>query len=187
MAEAMTAPVDDLVFDDPDWDKFLADMEAAAPDDASQVDGRIDWWLEQLRANEVEEGRNVVVAKERHDMISDWFAGEAAKLERQRKYIVGHIGQLVPPSADAMVKEYGKKSRALPNGTVGYRARPDSVDISDPKEALAFAVTNNLPVKTTHSVSKTVLKDHAKATGEMDGLGWHMVPGTDEFFVKAAS
>ena len=183
----MTAPVDsDLVFEDPGWNKFLADMEAAVPDDASEVDSIIDWWLEQLRANEAEVKRNAAVAKSRREMISDWEAGEALRLEAQRKYFVGHIGQLAPSTADDTVTKYGKRSRALPHGTFGFRHSTDTIEIADPKAALAFAVTNNLAVKTVHSVSKTSLKDHATATGETEGDGWRMVIGADEFFVKAA-
>ena len=187
MAEAMTAPVDsDLVFDDPDWDAFVKTMEATWADGQADIDSRIDYYFEKIRESQAEIERNDEVAHRRTDIIADWCAGEKAKVERRIGHMTAMIGTLVPPSVDAMQAEYGKKSRALPNGTFGYRARPDSVDISDPKEALAFAVTNNLPVKTVHSVSKTSLKDHATATGETEGDGWRMVIGADEFFVKAA-
>ena len=86
----------------------------------------------------------------------------------------------------AFKAEYGKKSRTLAHGSFGFKRKTDSIEISDPKAALAFAVTNNLPVKTTHSVSKTSLKDHFMATGEEEGQGWRHVEGGDEFFVTPA-
>ncbi len=186
--EATTAPIEQeggLEFD-AEWASFVADMEATPADGLADTDSRIDWYFEKIRESQAEIARNDEVAHRRMDMIADWRAGENAKIERRISHMTAMIGTLVPPNVAAMQAEYSKKSRTLPNGSFGYRATPDSVDISDPQAALAFAVTNNLFVKSVHSVTKTALKNHAKATGEMEGEGWRMVRGSDEFFVKPA-
>ena len=172
---------------DAEWEAFVKEMEATSPDGLADVESRIDYYFEKMRECAAEIVRNDEVAHRRMDMIADWRAGENAKIERRISHMTAMIGTLVPASVAAMQTEYdGKKSRTLPNGSFGFRAKPNSIEIEDAKAALAFAVTNNLPVKTVHSVSKTSLKDHAKSTGEFDGPGWRMVPGSDEFFVKPA-
>ena len=183
--EAATAPTSEaeLELAGPDWAAFRAMMDETTAD-SDLV--RIDWLLEKVTALRAEIAENNAVADRRIAMQEDFRQGENAKIDRAITYWVGQIGQLATDDGDAFKAEYGKKSRTLAHGSFGFKRKTDSIEISDPKAALAFAVTNNLPVKTTHSVSKTSLKDHAASTGEMEGEGWRHVEGGDVFFATPA-
>ena len=181
--EATTVPLSEaeLELAGPDWDAFKAMMDDTTAD-SDLV--RIDWLLEKVTALKAEIAENDAVAKRRMEMQEDFRQGENAKIENAITYWVGQIGQLAPPSGEAMKAEYGKKSRTLANGSFGFKRRSERIEIDDEKAALAFAVKNHLPVRIVNSVTKTSLKDYAQSTGEMEGDGWRRIEAADEFFVK---
>lgn len=176
----------DLKIPDTEWDSFVASMEASACDGLEDTESRIDWYLESLCGLIAEAGHNRVVANERIERIRDWEAGESARLDRRREYLIGQIGMLAPPDAESMMEKHGKKSRTLPNGSFGYRQQPDTIQIDDAQHALNYARVEGLDIMVKESVSKTTLKAHAKSTGLLDGPGWHSETGLSEFYVKAA-
>ncbi len=159
-------------------------MEASGADGLADAEARIDWYLEKIREGNAEIQKNADVATRRVGMIEDWEAGERLKIDRRNSYLVGQIGMLAPATVEETEAEYGKKSRSLPHGTFGFRRMPDRIEIDDPKAALNFALTHGLEITVKESVSKTVLKTYVKDTGD-EGKGFHMVPGADEFYVKA--
>ncbi len=186
MEASMKEMETDVLEFDAEWDDFLIEMQSTHVSGTRDVDSIIDWHLEKLRANQAEVIRNRLVANQRVETIRDWEAGEFAKLDRQREYIVGQIGQLAPPTSEATVEEYGKKSRTLPNGSFGFRAKPDRIEIEDAEKALAYAKQEDLEITVRESVSKTVLKKWAQGMGVADGGGWRLEPGKPGFFVTPA-
>lgn len=176
----------DIVERDFEWEQFVKEMEAAGPDGLGDIDSRIDYYLEKIKDGNAEIERNRVTASIRLDTISDWLAGENAKIERRNSYLVGQIGMLAPPSAEDTVAEYGKKSRTLPNGSFGFKQKPGHVEIKDMGSAVRYALEMDLPTKIVETVSKTDLKTHARATGATEGEGWEWLPGTSDFFVSPA-
>lgn len=183
--EAMSAP--DIIGEaDSDLDEFMEriGLEAPAGDAQSDVDARIDYLLEQLAQIGEQIASNDDVARRRMDMIRDWQQGENAKLERKAEWLRGEVAALVP-GPDDFRRIYGKKSRTLPNGSVGYRASRDTVEITDASAALEYAREHGLEIRITERVNKTPLIEHAQQTGTMEGDGWEFVPGSDSFFVKA--
>lgn len=72
-----------LELPDADWLQFVAEMEAAGPDGLGDVDSRIDYYLEKMRDGVAEMERNTKTAVVRLDTITDWLAGENAKIERR--------------------------------------------------------------------------------------------------------
>ena len=178
--EAATSPAE-LELSGPDWSAFKTMMEDTTAD-SDLV--RIDWLLERVAGLHAQIAENNEIADRRIAMQEDFRQGENGKLDRAITYWVGQIGQLAPPSGEAMKSEYGQKSRELAHGKFGFKARPERIEIDDEKAALAFAVKNHLPVRIVNSVTKTSLKDHAAATGECEGDGWRRIEAADEFFVK---
>ena len=59
-----------------------------------------------------------------------------------------------------------------------------SIEIDGMEAVVLFAAGTDIPIKVVRTISKTDLKKHAQKTGLLDGPGWRMVPGTDEFFVQ---
>lgn len=174
---------------DPEWDAFVAEVEARMPasddDLVAARDARIDYLLEKMGDIRAEQRWNREVAQRRIDVIQKWLDDENGKLDRQYEHVESRLRPHLPNTPEQFAALYGDraKSRSLPNGKFGFRRSADRVEITDKDAALAFARTNGLEVKVAESVSKTTLKNHAKATGEFSGQGWELVEGADELFV----
>lgn len=183
-----TQPVEDELEFDADWQGFLAEMEGAAPTEFDSDESKIDWLLGKLRKIRALVEENERVAQCGIRLQEDWLAGENAKLGRNATHFRRWIATLMPPSAEEAKKAYGKLSRSLPNGEIGYKKDPDRLVIDDAEDALAYAESNELEikVKTTRSVSVATLKDHMKATGVFEGDGWKHVEGHSHIFVRPA-
>ena len=170
---------------DAEWDAFVQKMEISGADGLEE-DSYIDFYLEEIGKLNAETWRNDEVAERRANMIEDWHQGEFGKIQRRIKYLTGQIGILAPADAFKMKDLHGKKSRSLPNGTYGYRTGNDRIELDKHADALVYAKGEGLDINVLESVTKTTLMAHFKATGAIEGPGWHYVKGTDAFFVKAA-
>lgn len=148
-------------------------------DDPVNTDVAIDRYLAALSEREAEILRNAQVATRRIDMIQAWLRDANARAEREAQWLRGMI--------EAFAKDYDfgkKKSRGLPSGTIGYRGRPATLEVTDPAAAVAFALANGLETKTT--VAKTPLLAHFKATGEIPD-GCEYVEGAETFFIRTGA
>lgn len=146
-------------------------------DDPVNTDVALDHYLEQLRERESEIERNAQIMTRRMAMIQAWERDANGRIERECQW----LRQMI----EALGRQYDfgkKKSRALPNGTFGFRAKPATLEITDPTAALAFAEANGLPIK--KSVGVTPLKEHFKATGEIPD-GCEYVEPEETFYVRA--
>ena len=179
--------VDELVLD-ADWDKFRAEMETEVPTEFENDESKIDWLLGKIRQLDGLVVTNNEVAKSGIRLQEDWLFGENAKLLRQAAHFRRWIAMLMPSSAEEAKKVYGKLSRSLPNGDIGWKKDVDTILIEDADAALAYAEANDLEVnnKITRSVSVATLKAHMKSTGALDGDGWRHVEGMSHVFVKPA-
>ena len=163
--------------------EFVESMGGTLPEKPSEVDSRIDWLLERIGKRQAMIEQNDAVAKERILQMEDWRQGENAKLERAIEWFRYEVKKLLPMDAKSFQQAYGKKSRTLPFGTVGYKKHPAKIEITDADRALLWAKAHNLPVTVKESVSKTVLKEAVEnITDNPDGFG--VLPGHDEFFVR---
>lgn len=148
-------------------------------DDPANLDACLDHLLEKLHEREEEISRNAAIMTRRIAMIQAWERDANGSLERECRWIRQEIEAL------ARGYDFGrKKSRALPNGTFGFRARPATLEVVDPEAAVAFAEERGLPIK--KSIGVTPLKEHMKATGEIPE-GCEYVEGTETFYIKAGS
>lgn len=180
---------DQVPIADADWDDFKAEMEAEMPghpESDAEAENRINWILGKLSAIDKLLAKNTETAKVGKRHWEDWAAGDNGLLERQASHWRREVASLAPSSSADAKKAYGKLSRTLPNGTIGFRQKPDTVEITDEAAAVVFARQQMLTVKTVRTVSVTTLKDHAKKTGETEGDGWHLETGKSEFYVTPA-
>lgn len=180
----------ELKFDnDTGWAEFVKEMESSGPDGLGDADSRIDQYLERMRDNVELMARNALVAAERIAQQQDWLQGENAKIERRNSYLIGMIGTLAPASVEDQVKEYGKQTRTLPNGTFGFKiTKGEHVEVTDEEAALLYAIENELEIttKTTRSVQKNTLKAHFKNTGAVSGDGWEYHTAQKGFYAEPA-
>ena len=150
----------------------------------TDVDVRVDYLLGHLASINGAIAGNNEVAQRRMDAVRAWQQTENEKLEKRVAWITFEIMQAAPQTGEQFKDSYGKKSRELPNGSVGFRAGRDSVEITDMDSAVAYAIENDLELKVKTTVNKTPLIKHAQKTGEMEGGGWEFVPGEDTFYAK---
>ena len=148
-------------------------------DDQRDILAFTDHVMESLRNTEAKLADDKGTMERRLDMIRSWFQSEELKLLERAAALRARLAQVFP-----LLNLRGKKSIELPNGKLGTRASKDSVTITDPEKALAWAKENAVPYKTTEAVRKTELIAYMKATGETEGDGWEMAPGSDVFYAK---
>lgn len=151
----------------------------------TDADVRIDYLLGKLASIQSAIAGNDEIAKRRTEAVRAWQESENEKLNARASWLTFEIAQAAPEDGDAFKDVYGKKSRSLPNGSVGFRAGRDSVDITDMEAAVKYAVGNAIDVTVNTSVSKTELMAYVKATGSSEGDGWAVKPAVDTFYVKA--
>lgn len=164
---------------------FLSKAHAdAAVTDKTDTDIRVDWLLEKLGKRQAQIAQNNAIAEARKLQVEDWRQAENAKIERSISWIEYQIRELLPPDGESFQEAYGQKSRALPFGRVGFRQNPARVEVFDEDRALAWAKLHKLDIKIKESVSKTDLKKAAEHTQDPPD-GFEVVPGLEEFYVKA--
>jgi len=161
---------------------FLAAWGAEPIEARSEVDSRIDWLMERIAKRRGVIADNNATAAQRAAQIEDWRQGENAKIERSVDWFNYQIRLLLPADGAEFKDQYGKKSRTLPFGTVGFKAHPSTLEVFDEERALAWAEARGLEIKTKRTVSKTTLK---KALGdERSGDGFEVITHPDDFFVR---
>ena len=174
----------------PDWESFKDEMKASAPTEFDNDESKIDWLLGKIRKLHALIADNEQIARDGIRLQEDWLAGENAKLERNAAHFRRWIATLMPPTAEEAKKVYGKFSRSLPNGDIGWKKDKDTIVIEDADAVLVYAKANDLTIgkttTTTFSVSKDTLKAHIEDTGVVEGDGWRQVEGLSHVFVKPA-
>jgi len=171
---------------------YAMELEAMLPegDGPTVQELQADYLLEKMREEQAALRHLADFTERRVDMIRQHADIEGQKIQRRLDYLESKLRMCVPYDPDAFVSQYGKKSIKLPHGTIGYRSSKETVEIRDKDAALAFAKANGLDIKVTETVNKTPLLDYVKATGDVpdpDVCGFELVPGSDDFFVKAGA
>lgn len=167
---------------DQDEAEFLEAWGAEPIHARTEVDSRIDWLMERIAKRRALVAENNAIASKRADQIEDWRVGENAKLERSIDWFRYQIRELLPIDGEAFKNQYGKKSRVLPFGTVGFKSHPSTLEVFNEEDALAWAKARGLEIKVKESVTKTTLK---KALGdERSGDGFELIEHPDDFFVR---
>ena len=154
-------------------------------DPLTDTEARLDWLLERIANRQAEIATNNAIADRRKLQIEDWRQGENAKIERSIDWFNSQIRQLVPIEPTEFEQQFGKRSRTLPFGTIGYRKMPDTIEVFNPERALEWAKARGQETKiipASETVSKTVLKAALKQHTDPDGF--EVIRGLDEFYVK---
>ncbi len=156
--------------------------EELGRDTPTDIEVRLDWLLERIVKRQRQIKRNNGVAEKRALMIEDWRRGENMKLESAIGWFESEVRSLLPPDSKEFEREYGKKSRNLPSGTVGWRRQPDRIEIYDENKLLAWAKLLDLPITVKESVSKFEVRKAMDAGAEPDGVD--LIKGLDELYIK---
>lgn len=170
-----------------DWDEWLAGVTAAfegAEGDAG-MDARVDWYMELLGELDAATERDEAVARARMEHIQSWLDSENDRRDRRAEWLVEQIRGL----SEGYEFPEGKKSRRLPHGTFGLRAKKPTVEILDKDLATSWAtehVPEALKSRESQSLTKTEIIEYVTKTGvhlDPSVTGLRFVDARDDFYV----
>lgn len=131
--------------------------------------------------------RRIMDSRQYAARVKEWAEAELRRAAREEHTLLFLFGrQLESWTKSEIEKLRGKKkSLNLPAGCVGFRTLPARIVVDDEARVLAWARVN-LPtaVVTTERLLKSVVTDHAAATGLIPDNGVHIDPGGERFFVR---
>ena len=104
-----------------------------------RTEARIDFFLEQIARVERREERDAEIAQERIRRIEEWAEMQNKRTSVRLAWLREHVRALA-----GELDFEGRKSRDLPHGRIGFRARKPSVLFVDRKRALAWAADRML-------------------------------------------
>jgi uncharacterized small protein (DUF1192 family) len=117
--------------------------EAKARGFVIESDDAANWALRRLAAVEDAHRQRTAFIKAEITRLSDWQADEDAKAARERTFFEGLLRRYLE-----LLREQGKlgrrKSYPLPNGTLGFQARPLDYAVVDGEALLTWACDHNL-------------------------------------------
>jgi hypothetical protein len=154
----------------------VAPTPVARPLDAFHVtDARSASWV----------ARKVNEARAHQVRVKRWAERELKRAQRREQSLLVRFGpELERWTRDELARVKGKrKSVALPGGTLGFRAGRPKLVVTDEDRARVWCRIH-LPhaLRTVESVSRTELREHVGATGEVAD-GTDLSTGGEQFYV----
>lgn len=118
--------------------------------------------------------------------VDEWAAKEKRRAEREEEFFWFRYGdQLERWARTEIALMRGRRSVNLPGGTVGFRKSGPLLVIEDDEAVLRWARSNlAAAVVVTEKLSKAVLIEHLKVTGEMPPLGARIEGPCDRFYIR---
>ncbi|HEY8668474.1 MAG TPA: host-nuclease inhibitor Gam family protein [Tepidisphaeraceae bacterium] len=155
--------------------------------------------------------RKVMQARQYAQHVEAWAAAEVRRAENEERFFLDRFArQLEQWAAQEIQKLKGRRrSLNLPAGTLGFRAEPPRLLVTDEQRLLAWCIRclpeavklkleatgqdaqtllawqeQHCPtVHASQEVAKHLMNKHALATGEVpDGV--EPIPATDKFYIK---
>lgn len=130
--------------------------------------------------------RKIVEARKYGERVQAWAAAELRRAQREEEFFLHRFGADLERWAREQIGtlQDGRKSIAIPSGTLGFRTEATRLAITDEMTLLAWCKTH-MPtaVKTMESITKTSVMNHVKTTGECPS-GAAIEGGGEKFYVK---
>lgn len=131
--------------------------------------------------------KKVVAARNYADRVKQWAEQERRRAEREEETLMFLFGrQLQAWTKGEVEKSKGKrKSICLPSGTVGFRRVNASLQVDDEQAVLVWARVNcPSAVVVVEKLSRSILSDHFKVTGEVPDHGAHVEGEREAFSIR---
>ena len=164
--------------------------------DHPQVDERQGWVIDSIEALDWALGRRAELEREQAENARiiqrqvDWLMARLEKLNANAQRGVDFFTRKISEYAEAhrteLLGKGKKKSRTLPHGVVGWRAKPAKAKQVDAEALLAWA--RALPieegwVRTKEEPAWDRIKEHVEKTGK-DVPGVELQPESEELVIK---
>lgn len=131
--------------------------------------------------------RRIVTAREYAQHVKEWAAQEQRRAEREERTLLFLFGRQLERWVRAEIEKlnHRRKSICLPAGTLGLRRVNACLQIDDEQAVIGWA-RKHLPsaLLTVEKLSRSVLSDHFKQTGEMPDSGAHLEQEKEAFFIR---
>jgi len=154
---------------------FLDDLLAEAEQkEQLQSEAYADLLITEVAKLEAEIAKNFQTAEEEINIIKDWSL--------KKNSIIQERANLLKLKLENFIKESGKKTIDLANGTLKMRKMPDKVEITDMEVFVANAnsqMINVVPESVKPDLSK--IKAYMKMTGGKPIAGVTVIEGADKF------
>lgn len=129
--------------------------------------------------------RKVIEARQYAQRVKEWAELEQRRAEREEQTLLFLFGRQLQGWVRAEIASGRKKSVGLPAGTVGFRKVNASLHVDDESAVLLWCKKNcPTAVVRVEKLSRSVLSDHFKATGEIPDDGAHVEPERESFSIK---
>lgn len=174
-----------FILDSPDksWEEWVAAADEAFGAEG-QIEARADYFLELVGELDAEDARDEHVARLRIAHIEHWLTIQRGRREKRRVWLSEQLEAL------AAAIDFGrKKSRDLPHGVLGYRAKRATVEITDTALARTWAEQHcpaAVKERTSSSLTKTEIIELVKTSGihlDPATTGMRFVDDRDEFYI----
>lgn len=181
-----TAKVDEWMEQEfEDWYQREIDGGLPEGEDRAAAMLRCDYLLEQIADQERRAEEIAQFTARKIQMVTDHSRGELDTIKRRIEWLHGRLRLHLPGNGEGMEREFGKKSVSLPHGSIGYRAKPATLQITDMAKAVAWARGAGVEVK-VDVIERVYVADLTAAyqrTGEVPE-GTEYVDSAENFFVK---
>lgn len=129
--------------------------------------------------------RHILEARTYVDHVENWAAAEIRRARRQEAFFLGRWGlELEEFARRKIAEQFGRKSLALPAGTIGFRVEPQRIDVQAEPRVMEWCRANlPLAIKRTETLLKSALMDHLKQNGELPP-GVEIMGGNERFFIR---
>jgi hypothetical protein len=132
--------------------------------------------------------KKVTAAREYAANVKKWAELELKRAEREEHCLMFLFGRQIESWAQSEIAKKGgkRKSINLPAGSVGFRITAAALRVDDEAKVIVWARTNcpsAVEVVTTTKLSRGILTDHYKSTGEIPDSGAHVEPQKEKFHI----
>ena len=131
--------------------------------------------------------RRIQNARQLEAHVKEWAEMERRRAQREEAVLMYLFGRQLERWSREQVEKLGgrRKSIALPAGTVAFRSVPPSLQIDDEMKVLAWA-RKNCPqaVVIVEKLSRSILSDHFRQTGEVPDIGAHIEGQRESFSIR---
>jgi phage host-nuclease inhibitor protein Gam len=130
--------------------------------------------------------RRIVEARKYAERVEAWAATEVRRAEREERFLLERYGRQLEAWARQRLAE-GRargKSVRLPAGTIGFRATPPHLAVTDEPTLLRWCKSYlPLAIRVREHVLKGAVQEHVRSTGECP-QGAAVVADGERFFVR---
>lgn len=150
---------------------------------------KADWVLEVLGSADARKAQNKLLAQEARRRVDAWLEEVNGQEEKDTAFLRSSLEMFMSKEKETILgKKTEKKSRVLPNGTIGWKSSPKTISYDDEKIALEWCKEQGIEAglyRVVFQIEKDAVKRFCAGSGIVPP-GAHSEGGQDEMVIKPA-